>query len=452
MATYRMKERSIPLDDSWDVIVVGGGSAGSTAATAAAREGARTLLVEARGALGGMSTSGLVPLWVTFSDQKQIIYRGLAEKVFTATKAGMPHMDKDRLDWVSIDGELLKRIYDGMVTGAGATVLFNTVLSAVEVEKTGEGSAVSALIFSNKSGLSAYRAKVYVDCTGDADLAAWAGAKFEKGDEKGALQPATLCFVLTNVDMYAYEYCGSILRTARHEAIINRIVSSRKYPHIVDFHADNQLIGPGTVGCNVGHMWQVDGTEPASVSKALMDGRKLAAEFRDAFAEFFPRAFANAYLAATASMLGIRETRRIIGDYILTLDDFKARRTFQDEIARSAYCVDIQNASADMEDIRKAQADYDDLAFGPGESYGIPYRCLTPKGLRNVLVAGRCISTDRPVHGSTRMLPVCMVVGEAAGTAAALAATGDSDVHAADTSLLRRRLLANGAYLPEAKP
>ena len=445
MATYRMKERSIPLDDSWDVIVVGGGSAGCTAATAAASSGARTLLVEARAALGGMSTSGLVPLWVTFSDQKQVIYRGLAEKVLAAMKAGMPHVGKTQLDWISIDGELLKRIWDDMVTGAGATVLFATVLSCVETDKRG---AVSTLIFSNKAGLVAKRAKVYVDCTGDGDLAAWAGAKFEKGDRDGALQPATLCFTLSNVDTYAYKHCGSILRTDEHEAVINRIVASRKYPHVVDFHADNQLIGPATVGCNAGHMWKVDGTDPASVSNALMDGRKMAAEFRDAFAEFFPLAFANAYVSATASMLGIRETRRILGDYVLTLDDFKARRSFEDEIARSAYCVDIQNASPDMQDIRKAQADYDNLAFGPGESFGIPYRCLTPRGLPNVLVAGRCISTDRPVHGSTRMLPVCMVVGEAAGTAAALAAAGDSDVHALDTGLLRRRLLANGAYLP----
>jgi hypothetical protein len=449
MATYRMKERSIPLDDSWDVIVVGGGPAGCTAAAAAAAEGARTLLVEAKGALGGMSTSGLVPVWVTFSDQTQIIYRGLAEKVFTAAKAGMPHVGKSQWDWVPIDPELLKRVYDCLVTGAGATVLFNTVLSAVEVEKAG---AVSTLILSNKSGLGACRAKVYVDCSGDADLAAWAGAEYEKGDGEGTLQPATLCFVLSNVDMYGYQYCGSILRSGDKEAIINKIVASRKYPHIVDFHADNQVIGPGTVGCNVGHMWKVDGTDPASVSGALAEGRRLAAEFRDAFAEFFPRAFANACVSATASMLGIRETRRIIGDYVLTLDDFKARRTFNDEIARNCYPVDIQNASADMEDIRKAQADYDNLRFGPGESYGIPYRCLTPRGLRNVLVAGRCISTDRPVQGSTRMLPVCLVVGQAAGTAAALAAAGDSDVHAVDTGVLRRRLVANGAYLPESRP
>jgi hypothetical protein len=316
---------------------------------------------------------------------------------------------------------------------------------------TGRKGGVPTLIVTNKRGLGACRAKVYVDCTGDADLAFRAGAECEKGDADGTMQPATLCFILSNVDMYGYQYCGSILRTADMEPVINRIVDSRKYPHVVDFHADNQLIGPGSVGCNAGHIWKVDGTDPASVSRALMEGRKMAASFRDAFAEFFPKAFANSHLTATASLLGVRETRRIIGDYVLTLDDFKAHRTFPDEIARNNYPVDIQNASADPSDIRAAQADYDNLRFGPGESYGIPYRCLTPKGLRNVLVAGRCISTDRPVQGSTRMLPVCMVMGEAAGTAAALAAAGDSDVHAVDTAALRRRLKARGAYLPEGK-
>lgn len=446
MARYRMKARSVPLDDSWDVIVVGGGPAGCTAATAAAAGGARTLLVEATTTLGGMSTAGRVPVWVTFSDRERIIYRGLAEKVFTACKTGMSHVDPAELEWVPIETERLKRIYDDMVTEAGARVLFRTVLAAVDMEKPG---VVSALVLANKAGLSACRARVYVDCTGDADLCAWAGAEFHKGDENGTLQPATLCFVLSNVDTYAYQHCGSILQTAGHEPIINRIVASGTHPHVVDLHADNKLLGPGTVGCNCGHIWQVDGTDPESVSRALMQGRKAAADFRDAFAEFFPEAFADAFLAATASYLGIRETRRIVGDYLLTLEDYRARKTFPDEIARNCYTVDVQNASPSAADVASAQADYDNLSFEPGESHGIPYRCLTPKGLRNVLVAGRCISTDRPVHGSTRMMPVCLVMGEAAGTAAALAVRGDGDVHTVDTDLLRRMLKANGAYLPD---
>ena len=125
-------QRSIPIDDSWDVIVAGGGPAGCTAAAAAAREGARTLLIEATGCLGGMGTSGLVSAWCPFSDQEKIIYRGMAQKVFEACKAGMPHINPDALDWVAIDHERLKRIYDNLVVESGAEVLFNTFLADVE--------------------------------------------------------------------------------------------------------------------------------------------------------------------------------------------------------------------------------------------------------------------------------------------------------------------------------
>ena len=445
MAMYLMPSRSIPLDDSWDVVVVGGGSSGCAAAIAAAEEGARTLRVEAGSALGGMSTSGLVPVWVTYSDGEKIIYRGLAEKVFSACKAGMPHVDPRQPEWVPIDAERLKRIYDGFVTGAGATVSFNTLLAAVE---TGEDGAVRALILANKAGLNACRARVYVDCTGDADLAAWAGAPFEKGDANGDLQPATLCMMLSNVDTYGYEHCGRILDYGQADPVIRKMLASGKYPAVCDFHFDNSLVGPGTVTLNAGHMWKADNTDPGSSSRALIQGRQNAAQFRDALAEFFPRAFGNALLAATAAQLGARETRRIVGDYVLAIEDYKARRSFPDEICRSAYTVDVQNASPAAEDIRAAQQDYDTMAYRPGESYGVPYRCLTPRGVRNVLVAGRCISTDRLVNGSTRMIPVCLATGEAAGTAAAMAARGDADVHGVAVDLLRTRLRQRGVYLP----
>ena len=197
MAMYTMKQRKIPSDTSYDVIVVGGGPSGCTAATAAAREGAKTLLIEATGCLGGMGTSGLVPTWAPFSDKEKIIYRGLAKKVLSAVKKETPHIGGDDLDWIPVTAELLKRLYDDMVTESGAHIIFNTVLSAVEMD---EGSRVSHIIASNKSGLTAYSAKVFVDCTGDADLAYWAGAECEKGaGPKSELQPATLCFILGNV-------------------------------------------------------------------------------------------------------------------------------------------------------------------------------------------------------------------------------------------------------------
>lgn len=452
METYTLQTRSIPLSGTWDVIVAGGGPAGCTAAAAAAREGAKTLLIEYSGILGGSGTSALVPSWCPFSDKERIIYRGLAEKVFTVCKAGMPHVAADHVDWVPIDPERLKRVYDDLVTSSGAQVLFNTFLSAVERDESG---GVSTIIVSNKSGLSALQAKVYVDCTGDADLSAWAGAEFDFGDETGDTMPATHCFILTNVDDYAFRHLyrsGMSLHASDPESIAFKIIASGKYPLIPDGHISCIMIGPGTVGFNAGHMWKVDNTKPETVSAALVQGRKMARQFRDALAEFCPEAFANAFLVTTGSQVGIRETRRIVGDYVLTLDDYLARRSFPDEICRNSYFIDIHQA---LDDVKKNNDDRREglrhtIHYGPGESHGIPYRSLIPKGLRNVLVAGRSISCERIVQGSVRVMPVCLAMGEAAGLAAAQAAQyHDGDVHAMDTVRLRQRLKAEGAYLPD---
>ncbi len=444
MSKFILPSQALPLDDSWDVIVVGGGPAGATATMAAAREGARTLLVESTGALGGSGTGALVPAWCPFSDKEKIIYRGLAEKVFTEAKRGMPHVKNTDLDWVPIDAERLKRVYDRLVTGAGAELLFHTVLSAVETDGAG---GVEALVVSNKAGLSALKAKVYVDCTGDADLSAWAGARFGKGDQEGDLQPATHCFLLSNVNEEAY-LRGPRLYHANPDSPIHRILASKRYEAIVDAHICNNLTGPGTVGFNAGHIWDVDNTRPETVSRALVQGRKMAAAYRDALAEFFPEAFGDAFLAATGNAIGIRETRRIVGDYVLTLDDYLRRRSFPDEICRNSYFIDIHFAQQERHRIDNVEGRFEH--YKKGESHGIPYRCLTPRGLRNVLVAGRSISCDRVVQGSVRVMPVCLAMGEAAGMAAAHASrTEGNDVHQVDVARLRRRLVEENAYLPE---
>ena len=348
MTTYAMAGRDLPLEEGWDVIVVGGGPAGCTAATAAAREGARTLLVEATGLLGGMGTAGLVPAWCPFSDGQKIIYRGLAETVFNATKARMPHVTDDALNWVPIDPEALKAVYDELVTGAGATVRF--VTSLVGVDCTAEGAA-GTLIMGSKTGLTAMQAAVYVDATGDGDLAAWAGADFEQGGPDGTLQPATHCFALGNVDESAYRAAGT-LHPLNPKSPIYGIVASGKYPSIPDIHCCNNLVAPRTVGFNAGHLWDVDNTDPRSVSRAMIEGRRMAADYRDALVEFHPKAFADACVAATAPLMGIRETRRIVGDYVLTKDDYVARRSFPDEICRNAYYLDVHHTAAEAKAFR----------------------------------------------------------------------------------------------------
>jgi len=458
MAGYKMSAREIPLDESYEVVVAGGGPAGCAAAAAAAREGARTLLVEATSYLGGMGTGGLVPFWCGYGDGEKIIARGIAEKVLAGCRAGArtpPPPERD--EWIPpIDAEVLKRVYDDLVTEAGADVLFGTQLCAVEKAPAGE---VSVAVFSNKSGLSAYGARVFVDCTGDADLAAWAGAEFQKGDaETGDMQPATLCFVLTNVDDEAAKLGPGIHRWAPGSPI-RELIESDEYPLIIDGHTCNMRLGPGTWGFNTGHVYRVDNTDPVSASRAVLQGRRMAKQYLDAFSKHIP-AFRNAQLVATGSLLGVRETRRVIGDYVLVIDDYLAGRSFPDEVCRNAFGIDVHYDEKtarrfSMMEIDEAKRFHRERWQGleSGQSVGVPYRCLTPRDLRNVLVAGRSISTDRQVNGSTRIMACCLNTGEAAGMAAAHAVRHhESDVHAVDTGRLRERLTEEGAYLPEPEP
>jgi hypothetical protein len=419
------------IDDRWDVIIVGGGPAGCAAAIASSREGARTLLIEAMGQLGGMGTSGMIPAWCPFSDGEKIIYRGLAEKIFNESKKGVPHESGDRMDWVSINPEYLVSVYDRMVSGSGTKILFFSRLAAVEMSAN---DTIDALIVANKSGLIAFKAKVYIDATGDGDLAAWAGASFKRGDENGVVQSSSLCFSFANVDSYNYTY-GLPLYGGDKKSPVHTAIASGKYP-LIDKHLCVNYIGPGVLQFNAGHLVNVDSTDPWAVSQAMIKGREIAAQYLEAMKDVQPQTFGSAFLARTAALLGVRDSRRIEGDYIFTVEDWKQRKSFDDEIGRNCYYIDIHKNG------------YPAVHYGKGESHGIPYRCLTPKGLKNVLTAGRCISTDEEAFGSLRVMPPCLVTGEAAGMAAAHATKQSKyDVHKIDVPYLRKRLKEEGQYL-----
>ena len=423
--SVRFRQSRIRLDSSWDVIVVGGGPGGCTAAIAAAREGAKVLLIEATGQLGGMGTAGMVPAWCPFSDGEKIIYRGLAEKIFNESKKGVPHEPKDKLDWVNINPEYLMRVYDRMVTESGANVLFFSRVAAVE--KSADDT-VDAIIVANQLGLTAFRAKVFVDATGNGDLAVWSGASSMKSD---VLQDSTLCFALANVNGDKY-YGG--LHSDNKQSPLHKVVGpDGKYP-LTGHHFCMNLIGPNVVQFNAGHI-HADTTDPRSVTEAMMIGRQTAQQYLEACKEACPEIFGNAFVVKTASLLGVRDGRRIVGDYVFTKEDWNARRTFEDEIGRNSYYLDVHKSG------------FKPVHYQKGDSHGIPYRCLTPKGLRNVLTAGRCISTDEEAFGSLRVMPPCLVTGEAAGAAAAIAIQQSRcDVHAIDVQRLRRRLKEEGQY------
>ncbi len=427
----RLNNTKIAVDDRWDVIVIGGGPAGCTAAISAAREGAKTLLIESMGQLGGMGTSGLVPAWCPFSDGEKIIYRGLAEKIFEASKKGVPHERKQKLNWVNINPEYLMRVYDKMVADSGAQVLFFSRVAAVEMS---DNDIVDAIIVANKSGLVAFKAKVFIDATGDGDVAVWAGASYKKGDEKGVVQSSTLCFAFANVDTYHYNLIGPSLHTSNKNSPIYKLINSGRYP-LIGKNFNSNLIGPDVVQFNAGHIDNIDSTNPWETTKAMTLGRQVAEQYLEALQEVEPKAFGSAFVVKTASLLGTRDSRRIEGDYIFTLQDWLERRTFEDEIGRNCYYIDVHKPG------------HKETRYKKGESHGIPYRCLTPKGIKNLLTAGRCISTDEEAFGSLRVMPPCLVTGEAAGMAAVHAIKQSrNDVHKIDITFLRKRLKEEGQY------
>ncbi len=217
-----------------------------------------------------------------------------------------------------------------------------------------------------------------------------------------------------------------------------------------DLHMTGLYAFPdGYATANVGHVFGLDGTDERSLTKGYLRGRESMREYQRYFREYLKRGLENARLVETAALMGVRETRRICGDYVMTLEDYMKRAVFPDEIGRYAYPIDIHPSSADKAAYERHREEFDRLyKYGKGESYGIPYRILCAKGVKNLLVAGRCVSTDQKVQASIRVMPACYLTGQAAGFAAAMAADGAGDVHAVDVPRLQGALADFGAYLP----
>jgi hypothetical protein len=455
----------LPVAAEADVLVAGGGPTGVAAALSAARSGARVLLVERLGFLGGSATAAQVPAFAPFSDRTRAVVRGIGWEVLTAmlARTGRPIPDPDayetpqdraRMDWVPIDVEVLKGVYDDLCETAGVEILFHAfVPEVVKRPERGEGAYLHGVVLANKGGLSLARAKVFVDATGDADLAARAGCPFEQGDDGGNTQGMTLCFTVANGSREAY--LGYVYQTG--DGFLARLVAEARAAGEYDL-PDASLVGMSfknetVAGINMGHVYGHDGTDARSLSRAEREGRRVVQKLLPFLRKYVPGQ-QELFLVSTGPMIGVRETRRIVGDYRLTLDDYLACRTFPDDIARSAYFIDIHAVTTEqaaraktISDTHGERAERRSYALPPGQSHGIPYRCLLPQGVENLLVAGRSLSADRAVQGAARVMPFCFAMGEAAGLAAALAARGTGRVRDVDVSELRVRLRAQGAWL-----
>ncbi|MFA4945524.1 MAG: FAD-dependent oxidoreductase [Lentisphaeria bacterium] len=450
MTTSLTFSRQIPVRAEVAVFVAGGGPAGTAAAIAAARAGASVFLAENEICFGGMGTAGGLPMICCFSDEVNFLAGGVGREIhdrMVERGGALAHPLKKASD-LYIQPETLKLVYDELVTAENrVTPSLATRIIGVECAD----GVVSHVICQGKSGIFAVRCAAVVDATGDGDISAWAGAPFKKGDHRGRMQPGTLVSMWAGIDWPKAEAAGHGLwhQSGGIAQAIAAGVFSQPDPGMPGIMPTGRTTGNG----NAGHIFGVDGTDERSLTQAAIFGRRQIQEYGRYFREYLT-GYEGIELCGSAARLGIRETRRITGDYELTFKDYLAQAVFADEIGRYCYPVDVHactlaHATGTAPPEPEAEKfDFHNMRLKPGESYGIPYRILTPRKLKNVLTAGRCVSGERAVLGSLRVMAGCFITGQAAGVAAAMAASAGTDVHALPVRDLQRQLNALGAYLP----
>lgn len=417
----------------YDVIVVGGGPSGIAAAVASARLGAQTLLIERYGFLGGAGTAMMVnpwmPYWVTAEDgsKAQLIFGVLQELIERMTALNMYGHPKEK---AAFDPEALKVVAEELCLEAGVHLLYHTFLGDVKMK--GNNHEIESIIVANKAGLETYRATIFVDTTGDADLSAMAGAEVQSGRaEDGLSQPMTLNFRMANVDLErlpSKEEINTKFRAAKERGEIN---CPRE--DVLWFYANQ----PGVLHFNTTRVLLKDGTDPRQLTEAEIEGRRQVQQLLK-FLKQEVEGFEDAYLQTTAPQIGVRESRRIVGEYRLTAEELLAACKFDDCIARGTYPVDIHNPNGEGTVIKYLQ---------PGEWYEIPYRCLIPKSIENLIVGGRPISSTHEAHSAIRVQPIAIALGQAAGAAAALCIQSGDLPRELNIQMLQNVLMEQGARL-----
>jgi glycine/D-amino acid oxidase-like deaminating enzyme len=422
------------MTDRYDVLVVGAGSAGSSAAISAARSGARTLLVDRLAFMGGTSTAVLDTFYAFYTpgDAPRRVVGGLGwEVVQRLTSAGVAFERPNTYGagtGVTYDQETLKVLWEELASDAGVDLLLHTWATGVRVD---EGRIGSVRLW-NKGGEQWIDADVVIDASGDADLVALAGLPHDNAAQQGRVQSLSTLFKLANVDVAR---AASVPKTELWE-LMRRAAASGEYalPRIEG--SWHRTPFDGVVLVHMTRIPNVDATDPEQLTRAEVDGRRQVREYARFLRDRVP-GFESSVVVATSPAIGIRESRRIHGDYVLTREDVLSGRRFDDEIALCGAPIEDHHAGGDTEWQYVAR----------GGVYGIPFRALLPAGIEGMLVAGRCFSATHDAHASARSMATCMAMGQAAGTAAAMAGSRSITPRSLEPTALRERLAADGGLL-----
>jgi hypothetical protein len=427
--------QNLPLQQEAEVVVVGGGPAGVGAAFAAARTGADTLVVEQFNCLGGVATAGGHGHISKYDEEGtgRRIVGGIADEIAARLVADGFGMRNSHGVWFEVEG--LKLVLENMAESAGVRLLYHTFFCD-SVVKDG---ALRGVVVQNKDGRGWIRARRVIDCTGDGDVAFHAGCPCEVGRSTDhRCQPVTLMFTIGGVDW-------------------DRVLAWRKSYQMTEVWQEAQRNGdmrpfqtnvmgwwwtptrPDQVGVNFTHIIHVDSTRAEDLTRATIEGRKQAYESIGVYRKYVP-GMENCYMVSTPNTVGIRESRRVMGEYVLTEDDVKQQRTFPDNICYGSFFVDIHCIDG---------PGMDPSTWRPprGFKYHIPYRILVPRGAEQLLTAGRCVSCTHVALGSIRVMVPCIGMGQAAGTAAALSLRKGCTPRVLDVDALQARLRQDGAIL-----
>lgn len=443
-------------DMQYDVAIVGGGVTGVAAGIAAARTGARAVILEPRPFVGGNATTGLCLHSFLTRDMRQTVF-GIAQEIvdrLISIGAAVGHIPYG--GFVSavtpVDGDWFRITASEMLAEAGVQVIYGA--SVVDVEMSGD--SIAGLVTAMKGGLRTVRAASYVDTSGDGDIAAFAGCPTRKGEAgTGKAQPVSMLIHFHNVDTnlvasslgevspamatrpdypepFPVYFNGTF---SRWNDIIEAEGIFPNRDHKVFFNT----VWPTRLNVNTSAVFGVDATDPIAMARAFQDLTQQSVRAGNFLRKHVP-GFANSYFTPHV-VAGVRESRNIIGRYEITQEDVLGGRKFDDTIGQICFPVDIHHPDT-------GQALFVDI--GDDGAFDVPYRALLPQGVDNLIVAGRCLSATHFAHGATRNMAPCLVTGQAAGTAAAMAAQRNASVATLDVGMLQERLIQDGAYLGRA--